>query len=368
MEQIKTLEERENSLILKGKEKGFITYEELAQELKGLDIDNDALDNLYNKLVENNIAVVAEADVDTTTGEAKTREKPVEEEMLSDEDITKDVNINDPVRMYLKEIGRISLLSTEEEMEISKRVALDDPEAKRILAESNLRLVVSIAKRYVGRGLLFLDLIQEGNIGLMKAVEKFDYTKGYRFSTYGTWWVKQAITRAISDQSRTIRIPAHIVEAISKVKKTERELSIKLGKDPKIKEIAEVMDMKASEVRELLEYTADIGSLDMSLGDSDDDATVASLIEDTTCVNPATAYLEVEKQGIIENVLNTLPEREADILRYRFGIKTNKPQTLEEVGKIYGLTKERIRQIEAKALQKLRQPSRAKKLKEVFDF
>lgn len=181
MEQIKTLEERENSLILKGKEKGFITYEELAQELKGLDIDNDALDNLYNKLVENNIAVVAEADVDTTTGEARAKEKPVEEEMLSDEDITKDVNINDPVRMYLKEIGRISLLSTEEEMEISKRVALDDPEAKRILAESNLRLVVSIAKRYVGRGLLFLDLIQEGNIGLMKAVENLIMTKDINF-------------------------------------------------------------------------------------------------------------------------------------------------------------------------------------------
>ena len=270
--------------------------------------------------------------------------------------------------MYMKEVSKYPLLTEERELELAKRIQEGDTEARNEFVNANLRLVISVAKHYIGCGIPFLDLIQEGNVGLMKAVEKFDYTKGYRFSTYGTWWVKQAITRAISDQSRTIRIPAHIVEAISKVRKTERELSIKLGRDPKVKEIAETMDMKTSEVRELLEYTADIGSLDMSLGDSDDDVTVASLIEDTTCVNPVTAYLEVEKQGIIENVLNTLPEREADILRYRFGIKTNKPQTLEEVGKIYGLTKERIRQIEAKALQKLRQPSRAKKLKEVFDF
>lgn len=281
----------------------------------------------------------------------------------------KEVVISDnSIKMYMKEVSKYPLLTEERELELAKRIQEGDMEARNEFVNANLRLVISVAKHYIGCGIPFLDLIQEGNVGLMKAVEKFDYTKGYRFSTYGTWWVKQAITRAISDQSRTIRIPAHIVEAISKVKKTERELSIKLGRDPKVKEIAEAMDMKTSEVRELLEYTADIGSLDMSLGDSDDDATVASLIEDTTCVNPATAYLEVEKQGIIENVLNTLPEREADILRYRFGIKTNKPQTLEEVGKIYGLTKERIRQIEAKALQKLRQPSRAKKLKEIFDF
>ena len=230
METIKTLEERENTLIEKGKVKGFITYEELALELKGLDIDNDALDNLYNKLVDNNIAVVAEADVDSDTGEAKIKEEEKEEIMLSDEDITKDVNINDPVRMYLKEIGRISLLSTEEEMEISKRVALDDPEAKRILAESNLRLVVSIAKRYVGRGLLFLDLIQEGNIGLMKAVEKFDYDKGYKFSTYATWWIRQAITRALADQARTIRVPVHMVETINKMSRVQRQLTLELTK------------------------------------------------------------------------------------------------------------------------------------------
>ena len=273
----------------------------------------------------------------------------------------KEVVISDSsIKMYMKEVSKYPLLTEERELELAKRIQEGDMEARNEFVNANLRLVISVAKHYIGCGIPFLDLIQEGNVGLMKAVEKFDYTKGYRFSTYGTWWVKQAITRAISDQSRTIRIPAHIVEAISKVRKTERELSIKLGRDPKVKEIAEAMDMKTSEVRELLEYTADIGS--------DDDATVASLIEDTTCINPATAYLEVEKQGIIENVLNTLPEREADILRYRFGIKTNKSQTLEEVGKIYGLTKERIRQIEAKALQKLRQPSRAKKLKEIFDF
>lgn len=281
----------------------------------------------------------------------------------------KEVVISDnSIKMYMKEVSKYPLLTEERELELAKRVQEGDMEARNEFVNANLRLVISVAKHYIGCGIPFLDLIQEGNVGLMKAVEKFDYTKGYRFSTYGTWWVKQAITRAISDQSRTIRIPAHIVESISKVKKTERELSMKLGRDPKPAEIAKEMDMKVSEVRELLEYSADIGSLDMSLGDSDDDATVASLIEDTTCVNPATAYLEIERQNVIEKILDTLPEREGDVLRYRFGLKTGKPQTLEEVGKIYGLTKERIRQIEAKALQKLRQPTRAKKLKEIFDF
>ena len=316
MEQIKTLEERENSLILNGKEKGFITYEELAQELKGLDIDNDALDNLYNKLVENNIAVVAEADVDTTTGEARAKEKPVEEEMLSDEDITKDVNINDPVRMYLKEIGRISLLSTEEEMEISKRVALDDPEAKRILAESNLRLVVSIAKRYVGRGLLFLDLIQEGNIGLMKAVEKFDYDKGYKFSTYATWWIRQAITRALADQARTIRVPVHMVETINKMSRVQRQLTLELNREPSEEEIAKKMGVGVDKVRE---------------------------------------------------VLMSLQAREQEVLELRFGLLDGTCHTLEEVGKKFNVTRERIRQIEAKALRKLRHPSRAKKLKDFLE-
>ena len=320
MEQIKTLEERENSLIEKGKVKGFITYEELAFELKGLDIDNDALDNLYNKLVENNISVVAEADVDADSGEAKIPEKELEEPvLLSDEDITKDININDPVRMYLKEIGRISLLSSEEEMEISKRVALDDKEAKRILAESNLRLVVSIAKRYVGRGLLFLDLIQEGNIGLMKAVEKFDYDKGYKFSTYATWWIRQAITRALADQARTIRVPVHMVETINKMSRVQRQLTLELNREPSEEEIAKKMGVGVDKVRE------------------------------------------------IKEVLMSLQAREQEVLELRFGLIDGTCHTLEEVGKKFNVTRERIRQIEAKALRKLRHPSRAKKLKDFLE-
>ena len=355
MEQIKTLEERENSLILNGKEKGFITYEELAQELKGLDIDNDALDNLYNKLVENNIAVVAEADVDTTTGEARAKEKPVEEEMLSDEDITKDVNINDPVRMYLKEIGRISLLSTEEEMEISKRVALDDPEAKRILAESNLRLVVSIAKRYVGRGLLFLDLIQEGNIGLMKAVEKFDYDKGYKFSTYATWWIRQAITRALADQARTIRVPVHMVETINKMSRVQRQLTLELNREPSEEEIAKKMGVGVDKVREVL-----------PIGEEDDSHLVDFLKDESSLSPEEYTENEILKEEIKE-VLMSLQAREQEVLELRFGLLDGTCHTLEEVGKKFNVTRERIRQIEAKALRKLRHPSRAKKLKDFLE-
>ena len=366
MEQIKTLEERENNLIVKGKEKGFITYEELAQELKGLDIDNDALDNLYNKLVENNIAVVAEADVDSSTGEAIIREKTEEEEILSDEDITKDVNINDPVRMYLKEIGRISLLSSEEEMEISKRVALGDPEAKRILAESNLRLVVSIAKRYVGRGLLFLDLIQEGNIGLMKAVEKFDYDKGYKFSTYATWWIRQAITRALADQARTIRVPVHMVETINKMSRVQRQLTLELNREPSEEEIAKKMGVGVDKVREVLKISQEPVSLETPIGE-EDDSHLGDFLKDESSLSPE-EYTENEiLKEEIKEVLMSLQAREQEVLELRFGLIDGTCHTLEEVGKKFNVTRERIRQIEAKALRKLRHPSRAKKLKDFLE-
>ena len=366
METIKTLEERENTLIEKGKAKGFITYEELALELKGLDIDNDALDNLYNKLVDNNIAVVAEADVDSDTGEARIKEEEKEEIMLSDEDITKDVNINDPVRMYLKEIGRIPLLSTDEEAEISKRVALDDPEAKRILAESNLRLVVSIAKRYVGRGLLFLDLIQEGNIGLMKAVEKFDYDKGYKFSTYATWWIRQAITRALADQARTIRVPVHMVETINKMSRVQRQLTLELNREPSEEEIAKKMGVGVDKVREVLKISQEPVSLETPIGE-EDDSHLGDFLKDESSLSPE-EYTENEiLKEEIKEVLMSLQAREQEVLELRFGLLDGTCHTLEEVGKKFNVTRERIRQIEAKALRKLRHPSRAKKLKDFLE-
>ncbi|MBD8924158.1 RNA polymerase sigma factor RpoD [bacterium] len=365
MEQIKTLEERENTLIVKGKEKGYITFEELANELKGLEIDNDSLDALYNKLVENNIAIVAEADVDTSSGEVKIKEKE-EQIILSDEDITKDVNINDPVRMYLKEIGRIPLLSSEEEMEISVRVAEGDEDAKRILAESNLRLVVSIAKRYVGRGLLFLDLIQEGNIGLMKAVEKFDYDKGYKFSTYATWWIRQAITRALADQARTIRVPVHMVETINKMSRVQRQLTLELNREPSEEEIAKKMGVGVEKVREVLKISQEPVSLETPIGE-EDDSHLGDFLKDESSLSPE-EYTENEiLKEEIKEVLMSLQAREQEVLELRFGLIDGTCHTLEEVGKKFNVTRERIRQIEAKALRKLRHPSRAKKLKDFLE-
>ncbi len=366
MEAIKTLEERENTLITKGKEKGFITYEELALELKGLEIDSDALDNLYNKLVENNIAIVAEADVDSGIGEARIKEEEKEEIILSDEDITKDVNIDDPVRMYLKEIGRIPLLSMEEEAEISQRVAQNDEEAKRILAESNLRLVVSIAKRYVGRGLLFLDLIQEGNIGLMKAVEKFDYDKGYKFSTYATWWIRQAITRALADQARTIRVPVHMVETINKMSRIQRQLTLELNREPSEEEIAKKMGVGVDKVREVLKISQEPVSLETPIGE-EDDSHLGDFLKDESSLSPE-EYTENEiLKEEIKEVLMSLQAREQEVLELRFGLLDGTCHTLEEVGKKFNVTRERIRQIEAKALRKLRHPSRAKKLKDFLE-
>ena len=360
MVEIKTLEERINDLLKLGEKEKVITFEQLAQSLKGLEIDSDSLDNIYNTLVEHGIAVIsdsedeAEANNDGENGEVK---------ILSDEDLTKDININDPVRMYLKEIGRISLLSPKEEMELSIRVNENDEEAKRLLAESNLRLVVSIAKRYVGRGLLFLDLIQEGNMGLMKAVEKFDYDKGFKFSTYATWWIRQAITRALADQARTIRVPVHMVETINKMTRIERQMTLELNRAPTEEEIAERMKISVEKVREVIKISQNPVSLDLPIGE-EEDSHFGDFVPDASTMSPEEyATNEILKEQIRE-VLKTLQKREQEVLELRFGLLDGTCYTLEEVGKRFNVTRERIRQIEAKAIRKLKHPSRAKKLKD----
>ncbi len=361
MVEIKSFEERKKDLVELGKKNdNILTFEELAESLKGLDIDNDSLDDLYNTLMENGIEVVAGGEA----GEGPKIDAAEEENLvLSDEEITKDININDPVRMYLKEIGRISLLSSEEELELSVRIANGEEEAKNILAESNLRLVVSIAKRYVGRGLLFLDLIQEGNIGLMKAVDKFDYGKGYKFSTYATWWIRQAITRALADQARTIRVPVHMVETINKMARVQRQMTLELNREPSEEELASKMGISVDKVREVMKISQDPVSLDTPIGE-EDDSHLGDFIKDERSMSPEEyATNEILKEEI-KNVLMTLQEREQEVLELRFGLVDGTSHTLEEVGKKFNVTRERIRQIEAKALRKLRHPSRAKKLKD----
>jgi RNA polymerase primary sigma factor len=276
------------------------------------------------------------------------------------------IKINDPVRMYLKEIGRVQLLSAADEIELAKRIEQGDEEAKRRLAEANLRLVVSIAKRYVGRGMLFLDLIQEGNMGLIKAVEKFDFTKGFKFSTYATWWIRQAITRAIADQARTIRIPVHMVETINKLIRVSRQLLQDLGREPSPEEIAEVMELTVEKVREIMKIAQEPVSLETPIGE-EDDSHLGDFIEDQEALAPsdAAAYELLKEQ--LEDVLDTLTEREENVLRLRFGLDDGRTRTLEEVGKVFGVTRERIRQIEAKALRKLRHPSRSKRLKDFLE-
>jgi len=365
MVEIKTFEERKEELIGIGLQKGFITYEELADALKGLEIDNDTLDELYNTLIENGITVITEEDAEES-GNDISKFKEEEPLLLDDEEITKDININDPVRMYLKEIGRISLLSSEEEANISIRIQDGDEEAKRILSESNLRLVVSIAKRYVGRGLLFLDLIQEGNIGLMKAVDKFDYDKGYKFSTYATWWIRQAITRALADQARTIRVPVHMVETINKMVRIQRQLTLELNREPSDEEIAKVMGTSAEKVREIIKISQDPVSLETPIGE-EDDSHLGDFLKDESSLSPEEFTENQILKEEIKEVLETLQPREQEVLELRFGLLDGTCHTLEDVGKRFNVTRERIRQIEAKALRKLRHPSRAKKLRDFLD-
>ena len=354
---IKTIDERKDDLLKLGKQQeGFLTFEQLANALKGLETDAESLDDLYNFLKDNNIEVVEEGE-DTEGGE------DLGDLDFDESTLPKNLSINDPVRMYLKEIGQISLLSLDEELALSKRIEEGDEEAKRILAESNLRLVVSIAKRYVGRNLSFLDLIQEGNIGLMKAVDKFDSSKGYKFSTYATWWIRQAITRAIADQAKTIRVPVHMVETINKLKRVQRQLTLELNREPTEKELSDKLKIPEEKVREIIKISLDPLSLETPIGE-EEDSHLGDFVQDKNSLSPEEyAINEVLKDEIAE-VLLTLTEREEQVLKLRFGLVDGTCRTLEEVGTIFGVTRERIRQIEAKALRKLRHPSRSKKLKD----
>ena len=358
MKEIKTFEQRKEELLKKGKEKGVLTYEELAESLKGLELDADSLDELYNAFHDNNIEIISENFEDEDDSDDAGDEISIEDVALP-----KNASINDPVRMYLKEIGKISLLSLDEELALSKRVEEGDEEAKRLLAESNLRLVVSIAKRYVGRNLSFLDLIQEGNIGLMKAVDKFDASKGYKFSTYATWWIRQAITRAIADQAKTIRVPVHMVETINKLKRIQRQMTLELNREPTEAELAKKMNTTEEKVREIFKISQDPLSLETPIGE-EDDSHLGDFLKDESSMSPEEYAINEVLKDEIEEVLCTLTPREEEVLKLRFGLKGGTCHTLEEVGNMFGVTRERIRQIEAKALRKLRHPSRSRKLKD----
>ncbi len=358
--EMKTFEEILKELVETGLTKGFLTYEEIAKATNNLELDANNLDTLYNTLNENNIEVRSE-DEDDTDGGLLSEDVTLNIEQLASE--SKDMAVNDNVRMYLKEIGKISLLSLEEEQELSHRIAAGDEDAKRTLAESNLRLVVSIAKRYVGRGLLFLDLIQEGNIGLMKAVDKFDFEKGFKFSTYATWWIRQAITRALADQARTIRVPVHMVETINKMARIERQMALDLNREPTDEELAKKMNLSLEKIVEIRKISQDPVSLETPIGE-EDDSHLGDFLADERTMSPEeyTTYEMLKEE--LKGVLETLTKREEEVLELRFGLYDGTCHTLEEVGQRFGVTRERIRQIEAKALRKLRHPSRAKKLKD----
>ncbi len=358
-------DEKLNSIIKKAKEKGKITYGELASELD--EANSEQIDKVFDAFEDMGVSVLKDDDLDLEEPDLDELEA-VEDIKVEDIDLTsmEGINIDDPVRMYLREIGRIPLLSYDEELELAKKVLAGDEAAKQKLAESNLRLVVSIAKKYVGRGMLFLDLIQEGNMGLIKAVEKFDYTKGYKFSTYATWWIRQAITRAIADQARTIRIPVHMVETINKLIRTSRHLLQQLGREPTPEEIAAEMEIPVEKVTEIQKIAQDPVSLETPIGE-EDDSHLGDFIQDDDSPAPqdAAAYTLLREQ--LEEVMKTLTPREAKVLKLRFGLEDGKSRTLEEVGKEFNVTRERIRQIEAKALRKLRHPSRSKKLKDYMN-
>ena len=356
--------EKVAQIIKKAKEKGNLTYGDLASELE--DINQDQIESVFDAMEEMGVDVLND-DFDDEPNEEDLKEvQDLKLDEISADDTFEGINVDDPVRMYLREIGRIKLLTYEQELELAKRILDGDEDAKQELAEANLRLVVSIAKKYVGRGMLFLDLIQEGNMGLIKAVEKFDYTKGFKFSTYATWWIRQSITRAIADQARTIRIPVHMVETINKLIRTSRHLLQKLGREPTPEELSKELEMPIDKVMEIQKIAQDPVSLETPIGE-EDDSHLGDFIQDEDSPAPqdAAAYTLLKEQ--LEEVMSTLTPREAKVLRLRFGLDDGKARTLEEVGKQFDVTRERIRQIEAKALRKLRHPSRSKKLKDYMN-
>lgn len=362
------------NLIDKGKKDGSLTYEQIGEALSEMELDKEQIENIYDTFAQMGIDILDENIKDDTVIFNKEFDKDPDIEAEDEEEdvskldlsIPKGISIDDPVRMYLKEIGKIPLLSAEEEIDLAEKMGYGDEIAKKKLVEANLRLVVSIAKRYVGRGMLFLDLIQEGNLGLIKAVEKFDYKKGFKFSTYATWWIRQAITRAIADQARTIRIPVHMVETINKLIRVHRQLLQEYGRDPKPEELAKEMDMPEEKIREIMKIAQEPVSLETPIGE-EEDSHLGDFIPDEDAPAPAeaAAYSLLKEQ--LEDVLCTLNEREQKVLKLRFGLEDGRARTLEEVGKEFDVTRERIRQIEAKALRKLRHPSRSKKLKDYLD-
>lgn len=372
LESAAAFEEKLNQLLLLAKKKrNVLENQEVLDFFVGENLDSDKLDQIYDFLESNKVDVLQIGGEDLDLDEDLFIEEDIEEEEEIDLEsidlsVPEGISVEDPVRMYLKEIGKVPLLSSEDEIELAKRIELGDDDAKQRLTEANLRLVVSIAKRYVGRGMQFLDLIQEGNLGLIKAVEKFDYRKGYKFSTYATWWIRQAITRAIADQARTIRIPVHMVETINRLVRVSRQLLQELGREPVPEEIAARADMQVDRVREIMKVSQEPVSLETPIGE-EEDSHLGDFIQDDQVAVPADAATFTMLHEQLMEVLDTLTEREQKVLKLRFGLDDGRPRTLEEVGKEFNVTRERIRQIEAKALRKLRHPSRSKKLKDYLD-